>query len=182
MSESMQERVRRGAALLDQHRAEWAEKIDLDRLSMSSRCGCVLGQLHHGSYVVGLNEVGETWRRCDRPDWGDRLFGFAHGFNLDNSIYPKDAGPTAMRMAEERAWQQLRFWWVRAIHERLAATRNRLRDQLEMLNAVRDMIRHDHKHGLASDELLADELAVFDAEEEVIRGRIADLDAAASER
>ena len=181
MSESMQERVRRGAALLDQHRDEWAEKIDLDRLSMSSRCGCVLGQIH-GSYANGLNLVGETWRRLKLSDWGDRLFDVAHGFNLDNSIYPPEDGPTAARMAEERAWQQLRFWWVRAIHERLAATRNRLRDQLDMLNAIRDMIRHDHKHGLASDELLADDLAVFDAEEEVILNRIADLDAAASER
>lgn len=39
------ERVERGAALLDGKRPDWWREIDLDRLDIGSRCGCIIGQL-----------------------------------------------------------------------------------------------------------------------------------------
>ena len=39
------ERVERGAALLDEKQPGWLDIIDLDLLDISSRCGCVIGQL-----------------------------------------------------------------------------------------------------------------------------------------
>jgi hypothetical protein len=39
------ERVAAGAAWLDEHEPGWVDRIDTDRLDLSSRCRCVLGQL-----------------------------------------------------------------------------------------------------------------------------------------
>jgi hypothetical protein len=45
-------RVERGAALLDEKRPGWWREIDLEALSIESRCGCVLGQIGHAVYNV----------------------------------------------------------------------------------------------------------------------------------
>lgn len=52
-----QERARRGAAFLDEHRTDhWRERIDLDKLDIGNECTCVLGQLygHYGDGVEAL--------------------------------------------------------------------------------------------------------------------------------
>ena len=54
--------VDRGAALLDEvYGPEWDERIDLERLNLSSICNCVLGQLHpraENGYYRGLRVTG----------------------------------------------------------------------------------------------------------------------------
>ncbi len=50
--ETIEERVAKGAALLDEKRPGWAARINRDTLRISSRCGCILGQ-EFGSYDAG---------------------------------------------------------------------------------------------------------------------------------
>jgi hypothetical protein len=58
--ETIEERVARGAALLDQHRPGWEGEIRLGDLNIGSTQWCVLGQLHDGrnGYSTGLRELG----------------------------------------------------------------------------------------------------------------------------
>jgi hypothetical protein len=44
MSDTIESRVARGAALLDERLPGWDGLIDLGRLSLSSPCNCILGQ------------------------------------------------------------------------------------------------------------------------------------------
>jgi len=52
--------VERGAALLDERLPGWEDRIDLDKLDLSSTCNCVVGQLYrptprsHLGYTEGL--------------------------------------------------------------------------------------------------------------------------------
>jgi hypothetical protein len=57
ISATIAERVARGAALLDEREPGWWQRIDLDRLYIGSTCDCVLGQLHGGSYVDGVQDL-----------------------------------------------------------------------------------------------------------------------------
>lgn len=79
--ETADERVARGAALLDARHPGWHEEVDLDRLYMRSTCDCVLGQLYSPSaaegtaYDNGLRALGEP----DAPAHGfDSVFGERH--------------------------------------------------------------------------------------------------------
>lgn len=49
---TIEERVARGAAWLDDNVLGWQNRIDLDRLDMGNRYHCVLGQLY-GNYMFG---------------------------------------------------------------------------------------------------------------------------------
>jgi len=62
----MQDRIRRGVALLDREVPDWHERVSIDRLNVISDNYCVLGQLF-GSYQVGLIAL-------------DLVGGVAHGF------------------------------------------------------------------------------------------------------
>ena len=42
--DTIEVRVARGAALLDEKLPGWADRIDLDRLDLGSPCRCILGQ------------------------------------------------------------------------------------------------------------------------------------------
>lgn len=58
-----QERVERGAALLDERLPGWAQEIYVENLDLSDSCDCVLGQLF-GDYLKGVRVLGladETW-------------------------------------------------------------------------------------------------------------------------
>lgn len=78
-TDTIEARVARGVALLDEKLPGWDRRIDLDKLDLASPCNCVLGQ---------------TWdEQSDDPDdpyflHASRLFGrldvqeeVAHGFN-----------------------------------------------------------------------------------------------------
>lgn len=43
-TESIEARVARGVALLDEKLPGWIERIDLDKLDLASGCNCILGQ------------------------------------------------------------------------------------------------------------------------------------------
>lgn len=67
--ETIQERVDRGAALLDAEIPGWVQRIDLDRFRMSSCSRCILGQLF-GSFENGLDEL-HLRSRVDSPEGFD---------------------------------------------------------------------------------------------------------------
>lgn len=54
------ERVKRGAALLDEKRPGWADEIDLDLLNLRSCTTCVLGQVFLDDAVDQLELDAET--------------------------------------------------------------------------------------------------------------------------
>jgi hypothetical protein len=53
VSDELAERVERGAALLDERRPGWWEKVSLQRLDLASECDCPLGQIW-GGYIKGV--------------------------------------------------------------------------------------------------------------------------------
>lgn len=73
------ERVERGAALLDEKRPGWWQRIDLGRLDLAENCDCILGQLD-GDYSPSTNGLGLT-----NPEAA------GHGFNATGAPLPADA-------------------------------------------------------------------------------------------
>ena len=65
------ERLKRGAALLDAKRPGWWREIDLGRLDIESACNCIIGQL--GSYMETARSLGLY---ISLDDW---LHGFEGG-------------------------------------------------------------------------------------------------------
>lgn len=53
----MDDRVGRGATLLDDKNPGWYRKVDRTRLSMGSYLECILGQLY-GTFLTGVGELG----------------------------------------------------------------------------------------------------------------------------
>lgn len=49
-----EDRIARGAALLDEQRPGWRDEIDVETLDLASECDCILGQLH-GDYLEGVD-------------------------------------------------------------------------------------------------------------------------------
>jgi len=79
------ERVKRGAALLDEKDPGWWGGIDLGKLDLRSKCDCVLGQLgaqRFGTtlhpYIDGLSEIARL-SPLRAPDYG-----FDTGIDPDN--------------------------------------------------------------------------------------------------
>lgn len=60
-TESIEARVARGVALLDERLPSWDERIDLDRLDLHSSCNCILGQ----EFANHEDVDGETWTGYD---------------------------------------------------------------------------------------------------------------------
>jgi hypothetical protein len=99
MSDTIAERVKRGAALLDEKRPGWAEQIGTQYLAMWSSCGCVLGRLD-GEYEIGLRKL---WPEETKDAL--RTLAGEHGFTC--SIDP--LGPE---------WTNLRSAWEAEIEAR----------------------------------------------------------------
>lgn len=74
-----------GARLLDREKVDWARKIDLRRLDISSTLECPLGQVY-GSYFTG-------WQELDLLTADERE---AHGFVAGPQHFP----------ALNRAWRK----------------------------------------------------------------------------
>lgn len=53
---TIEERVARGVAILDERMPNWRCKVNAARLAIESSCDCVLGQIR-GSFGVGLDLV-----------------------------------------------------------------------------------------------------------------------------
>ena len=63
MTDTIEARVVRGAALLDETLPGWVERIDLDNLALDDECDCVLGQTWDGyslssPFDAHMNELG----------------------------------------------------------------------------------------------------------------------------
>lgn len=71
----IEERVRRGAELMDEKMPGWFLRVDLDSLDMASPCRCVLGQLN-GNF---FDSAALLWNEAQ----GDAMTNSRlHGFNL----------------------------------------------------------------------------------------------------
>jgi hypothetical protein len=74
------ERIERGAALLDERAPGWRQRIDLEKLELSSCTTCVLGQVAGSTDPWGWREV--------RLGFGlDYSAAEDHGFSLTDSEY-----------------------------------------------------------------------------------------------
>ena len=62
---TVNERVERGAALLDEKRPGWWQDIDLGRLDISSSCDCIAGQ-QPGGYAGTMNALNVGAQRRGR--------------------------------------------------------------------------------------------------------------------
>ena len=109
------ERVAAGAALLDEKRPGWWQRIDTDTLDMGETCGCILGQTYEANgrstpFDMGCVDLFGSklgvygWVADDGWDAATE-----HGFSL---------GPQAY---EESEWAELRAAWVALIEARRAA-------------------------------------------------------------
>jgi hypothetical protein len=58
---TINERVRRGAALLDERTPGWMERINLDRLDIGSLADCPLGQVFGGFWAGHQHLWGTLW-------------------------------------------------------------------------------------------------------------------------
>lgn len=68
--ENARPRAARGAALMDEKRPGWRDRVDADRLQMCEPCGCIVGQ-----------DFRDEWRNADETgeDAQDPyLYGLAH--------------------------------------------------------------------------------------------------------
>ena len=80
-SDTIEEAVARGAALLDETHPGWAGNINLETLSLASPCLCVLGQLSRQHYNRILGELSGTGD--DGDDRAERKnFATAYGFDF----------------------------------------------------------------------------------------------------
>lgn len=110
--------VRRGAHLLDRLLPEWAEKINTEKLALSSCEACICGQLGYklwkqldlekrpllnDRYREGRNGLGRLARRLKvrfKGDWGTNSGAASAQF------YGFDIGPGYGYGALDRAWQR----------------------------------------------------------------------------
>lgn len=96
-----QERVARGAALLDAKRPGWAEKIDIGNLDMPRCDRCILGQVF-GDYVKAINDDAD-------------LFGSWRCFALDPNVEYAEIRDAAW----SEGYRVLTDAWLSAIADRL---------------------------------------------------------------
>jgi hypothetical protein len=80
----VEDRVARGATILDKKRPGWVDLIDLGKLDLASNRQCVLGQVF-GSFDLGSREVDvpniDDYGFCDCPEH-DGVGGVAKGETL----------------------------------------------------------------------------------------------------
>lgn len=74
MTDTIAQRVARGAALLDEVRPGWRAEVDATSLDLSSPGRCILGQLY-GLCSQGVRAIGLNWHNgTSVPDHGfDRV-------------------------------------------------------------------------------------------------------------
>lgn len=106
MMSSVEERVSRGAALLDLRHLGWVPQIDIDRLDIGSDGDCLFGQLY-GEYEAAA-ELYFPGENVHSVRGNPARFGFFH-----------DANDTPE--AVEADYAALRPAWVAEIRKRLAS-------------------------------------------------------------
>jgi hypothetical protein len=95
-TDTIEARVARGAALLDEKLPGWVERIDLDKLKLSSGCNCVLGQTWDGSTDTGYSAFGAHADALALGGDDD----IEHGFNAGSGNWFTDADEYTALTAE----------------------------------------------------------------------------------
>jgi hypothetical protein len=104
LRDTLQERVQKGAAWLDEYHPTWAGLIDLEILDLGDGCKCVLGQLFGPQYDL-CDVVAGAIR------WEDLAgFGFCLAADFDNTMVGM--------VSRGRAWQLLDELWYDEIEWR----------------------------------------------------------------
>lgn len=105
MSETIEARVARGAAWLDQNEPGWERRVDLAKLELQDSCRCVLGQ-------VFAEQAEQQTPGLDGYWWAERYYWIvserskAHGFVRD------------VEAGEE--WSVLDEAWIELLKERFS--------------------------------------------------------------
>lgn len=86
------ERVKAGAALLDDSDPGWVDRINLEKFSLRSECRCILGQLD-----------GDYWRGLKKRDLTDYFDADGLGFAAEVNGEEESAEWDAL----EAAWREL---------------------------------------------------------------------------
>lgn len=107
-----EERVAKGAALLDDSQPGWADRIDLETFDILDPCGCTLGQLFSW-YSAGCAYFGFS-----HDDEADRTQDAAHEFGFFENAHEGEETTSTERY--ER-WRALDAAWMNLIHDRKAA-------------------------------------------------------------
>lgn len=108
---TIEERVLRGAAWMDEHFPGWAEKVNTETIDQSSSINCVMGQATGDVVTAGDKRVrftrdGVTYRTLELPDTIDRM-GFLLEYLREDRI--------------RRNHDRLHDAWTFAVLERLAS-------------------------------------------------------------
>lgn len=107
------ERVAAGAALLDEKRPGWWQRIDLSTLRMENGCACILGQEYAQDYADADCD-GEADEMADGYEYAcGVLIGWEAG-------YPPGEVHDLGFYDDERRWPELRAAWVALIEGRRA--------------------------------------------------------------
>lgn len=101
---SVEERVARGAALLDGKFPQWEGSLDLDKLDIKRTDSCVLGQLY-GGYYGGVRELG--------------LYDFSETAATEHGFWGA-VSPYEFQDKIEAEYTSLLVAWVAVIKERIA--------------------------------------------------------------
>lgn len=111
-------RVSAGAALFDEFRPGWRERIALTSLDISSVVECALGQ-EYGDYSTGLDELRQAVRDAGRHP--------GYSFAEDNGFmngYDSVTGEDVTYEALASAWREEIFGRPMTTEEKFAATLN----------------------------------------------------------
>lgn len=97
---SYEERVRRGAALLDEKYPGWADRIELDRLDLGSCTTCVLGQLYQDQDIEAYGWEDDDEDEPDNYDKGVHLLGLGR----ENTTQGIESEETTDPIPESPQW------------------------------------------------------------------------------
>lgn len=96
---TLEERVRRGAILLEEAWPTWRDEIDLDELNLSDMYNCVLGQVY-GSFTAGTRALNIDSKGRDHEA--------SYGFEVSRAEAEED---------EYAAYDRLTLAWVEYLSE-----------------------------------------------------------------
>lgn len=120
--------VANGAALFDEFRAGWRERIAVTSLDISSVVECALGQ-EFGSFDTGLDEL----RQLVRENGGDVGYSFAQSNGFDSG-WDDETGTEVSHEALTIAWREEINGRPMTTDEKFAAV---LSDQVRSITRVR---------------------------------------------
>jgi hypothetical protein len=106
-----EDRVRRGARLLDERVPTWFQRVDLTTLDLKWANVCVLGQVAHA-------EAGNYWSLYHELFGSDARQEHLYGFDLADIA---ERSQTNGRLVSDADWEGLRAAWVAEIEKRRAA-------------------------------------------------------------